>query len=96
MGVRVLMDEHENGTVLFDSVSGWPVGPVWSDGDEAREFLNWFDERNPTLDLRGMTQVTVEALIGDWRAERDAVPDDAELQALADEHAVDEPPADEL
>lgn len=47
MGVTMLIglaDGTKEGAVLYDSVSGWPVGPIWEGrdaADQAEAFLQW-------------------------------------------------------
>ena len=52
MGIRVLSGTRINegdgitGAVLYCSTSGLAFGPVFTDGDEAEEFLAWSAKEN--------------------------------------------------
>ena len=79
MATRILIG-HENGdsreqAVLFDSVTGWAFGPLFSEGengasaeDRAEHFLTWLNERD-TEDPRRLEPSELEKLYGVWLAE---------------------------
>lgn len=75
MSTRIIASDgfghSEDGAVLFDSVSGWAFGPVFSDGIRAEEFLDWLRD-NGHPDPRRMSDRTLKAVHDAWQRQRDA------------------------
>ena len=60
MGVHVLRDKHES--CLYCSTSMFAFGPIFYEGEEPDEFLDWL-----VADPRGMTDKELEQKVTDWR-----------------------------
>ena len=59
MGVRILEGTGEGdsrGAVLYCSVTDWAFGPLFEDGDQAQEFLDWL-----VYDPRSLSDAEMEA-----------------------------------
>lgn len=67
MGLRLTADEGK--TALFDSVSGWAFGPVFSDADQAEDFLRYAEQvfGVPDGDVRALDMAALGKLAGLWR-----------------------------
>lgn len=68
MATRITQGE----AVLFDSVTGNAFGPVWSDYEEAEDFLSWTDTEF-TARVEDLTPAELSKAIAEWRAEREPV-----------------------
>lgn len=55
MGVRILSVDGGGDTCLFDSTTGWAIGPV-ADEETLSEFLKWCAETD-LPDLRKLTEI---------------------------------------
>jgi hypothetical protein len=62
MSVRIT--SQENVAALFDSVTGWTVGPAFDNEEDAESFLD-FTRDGP--DLRTLTHAQLEGLLAEWR-----------------------------
>ena len=51
---------------IYDSVSGYAIGPNWTDADEMEAFLEWWNE-NHEADLRSLNNQEVEEAIKVFR-----------------------------
>jgi hypothetical protein len=51
---------------IYDSISGYAIGPHWTDAQEMEEFLEWWNE-NHQVDLRRLSNQEVEEAIKTWR-----------------------------
>lgn len=79
MGQRIIVGREQGSddevAVLFDSTSGWVLGPVIAAGedgtlaeDRAAGFLGWLEATFGDSDLRGMTDQEVERRWKAWLA----------------------------
>jgi hypothetical protein len=67
MAVKITAGE----AVLYDSVTGQAFGPVWSDYEDAEEFLKWaLDSELPSVDE--LTYKDLNAAIAQFYADRAA------------------------
>ena len=57
MGIRTTASDPVH--FIYDSVSGYAIGPSWSDEDEMVDFLSWWIERSD-VDLRYLSNPAVE------------------------------------
>lgn len=84
MSVRILIgreqgDRYNDSAVLFDSVTGWAFGPIFSEGedgepsaeDRAQAFLDWLRE-NDGRDARRLTPGELERRYVQWLRPVDA------------------------
>jgi hypothetical protein len=60
MGVRIL--EGDGMAVLYCSTSMWAFGPIFEDGDQPQEFLEWLGKNDPRLWSRTRSRAARGAL----------------------------------
>jgi len=63
---------------IYDSVSGYAIGPAWSDAEDMENFLEWWNE-NHEVDLRRLSNPEVEEAIKIWRNAQ--TPAESEVQS---------------
>lgn len=71
MGVRTTISDPTD--FIYDSVSGYAIGPNWSDADDMEAFLSWWQDNHKT-DLRYLSNPEVEEAIKVWRELESAPP----------------------
>jgi len=64
MGVRTTSSDPTD--FIYDSVTGYAIGPNWTDAEEMEAFLTWWLENHST-DLRILTNTEVKDAIALWR-----------------------------
>lgn len=69
MGVRTTSSDPTD--FIYDSTSGYAIGPSWSDAQEMEDFLDWWTE-NHEADLRSLSNQEVEEAIKIWREQYNA------------------------
>jgi len=62
MGVRTT--NTDGGYFIYDSVTGYAIGEIWEDGDEADDFLEYCIEQD--IELRSISLAEVERLRNEW------------------------------
>jgi hypothetical protein len=65
MGVRILRDK-DGDSCLYCSTTGNAFGPIFYDGEEPEEFLEWLK-----IDPRKLTNKELEDKVYEWRKQND-------------------------
>lgn len=67
MGTRLIIDPGggSDSVAMYDSVTGWAFGPVFSSEDDAEAFIAWLDN-----DARSYSEGRLAELYKQWIDER--------------------------
>jgi hypothetical protein len=63
MGIRTTSSDPTD--FIYDSVSGYAIGPNWTDAQDMEDFLEWWTN-NHQVDLRRLSNPEVEEAIKLW------------------------------
>lgn len=73
MGVRNTAVEGK--AAMFCSTDGRAFGPVFDSSDELDDFLAWWEDSGPIVDLRALSWDALDNALESWRAARATEPE---------------------